>query len=88
MTIRKLNNNLNVISSNLKNFRKKSNLSQAGLARKLNLLGIPVHKNDIQRIESNNRTVRDYELWGFVIALDIDFKDLFIDINSKLEDEI
>lgn len=58
------------------------------MARKLNLLGIPIHKNDIGLIEANKRTVKDYELWGFVIALDINFDDLFADIKSKLEFDV
>ena len=87
MAVRKLNNNFNVIGSNLRNFRKMRELSQADLARKLNLLGIPAHKNDICSIEANKRTVKDYELWGFVHALDISFDDLFTGITDNLEKE-
>ena len=56
-----------------------------GLARKLNLLGIPLHKNDIYLIEANKRTVKDYEVWGFIISLGLGFDDLFADIDNKLE---
>lgn len=85
MAVRKLNNNLNVISDNLKKYRKLKHLSQAGLTRELNLLGIPIHKNDIWLIESNKRTVKDYELWAFIKVLDIDYEAIFDGINSKLE---
>lgn len=85
MAVRRLNNNLNVISSKLAFYRKKKGLSQAGLAEKLNLLGIFIHKNDINLIEANKRTVKDYELWGFVNALDITFEDLFTDIETTIE---
>jgi len=53
----------------------------------LNLLGIPAHKNDICLIEANRKTVKDYELWGFVKVLGIHFEDLFLDIENKLEDD-
>lgn len=87
MSVRKLNNHFNVIGGNLIKYRKMRNLSQAGLARNLNLLGIPSHKNDIYSIESNKRTARDYELWGFVKVLNITYDDLFSDIEKKLEED-
>jgi len=85
MSVRKLNNNgLNVISKNLTFYRNKKGLSQAGLARELNLIGIPLHKNDIQLIEANKRTVKDYEVWGFVEVLGIDFGNLYNNIKANL----
>ena len=87
LAVRKLNNNLNVISDNLRKYRKMKHLSQAGLARKLNLLGIPAHKNDICLIEANKRTVKDYEIWGIIKALDISFEELLLGIESKIENE-
>lgn len=83
MSVRKLNNKFNVISDNLKKYRKMKKLSQAGLARKLNLLGIPAHKNDICLIEANKRTVKDYELWGFMKVLEIRLEDLFERYRKK-----
>ena len=47
MAVRKLNNNLNVIGENLKNYRKEKHLSQADLTMELNLLGINLHKTGI-----------------------------------------
>jgi len=85
MAVRKLNNNFNVIGENLRRIRKANHLSQASLMNELNLLGINVHKNDIWLIEANKRTVKDYELWGFVKVLNIDYADLFKDIENKLE---
>ena len=57
MAVRKLNNNLNVIGSNLRKYRKEKHLSQANLTMALNLLGINMHKNDIYMIENNKRSV-------------------------------
>ncbi len=85
MAVRKLNNYLNVIGTNLKFFRKAKHLSQADLIKDLNLLGINMHKNDIYMIESNKRTVKDYELWGFTKVLNVSFEDLIKGIENKLE---
>lgn len=85
MAVRKLNNNLNVIAENLRFYRKLRHLSQADLIRDLNLLGINMHKNDIYMIESNKRTVKDYEIWGFIKVLNISFEDLIKGIENKLE---
>ena len=85
MAVRKLNEYLNVIGENLKYYRKQKDLSQADLARELNLIGINIHKNDIQLIEVNRRTVKDYEVWGFAKILDISFESLFKGIEIILE---
>lgn len=85
MAVRKLNNNLNVIGSNLRKYRKEKHLSQANLTMALNLLGINMHKNDIYMIENNKRSVKDYEVWGFMKILNISYDDLFDGIESKLE---
>ena len=57
------------------------------MARNLNLLGIPAHKNDIGLIESNKRTVKEYELWGFSQVLNVSYDDLFSGIEAKLEND-
>lgn len=85
MAVRKLNNNLNVIGDNLRKYRKEKHLSQADLTMELNLLGINLHKNDIYMIENNKRTVKDYEICGFIKVLNITFYDLFAGIENKLE---
>lgn len=69
MAVRKLNNNLNVIGDNLRKYRKEKHLSQSNLTMELNLLGINMHKNDIYMIENNKRSVKDYEVWGFMKIL-------------------
>ena len=85
MAVRKLNNNLNVIGNNLRKYIKEKHLSQANLTMELNLLGINMHKNDIYMIENNKRSVKDYEVWGFMKILNISYDDLFDGIESKLE---
>ena len=85
MAVRKLNNNLNVIGENLRNYRKEKHLSQADLTMELNLLGINLHKNDVYMIENNKRSVKDYEVWGFIKVLNISYYELFAGIEDKLE---
>ena len=85
MAVRKLNNNLNVIGENLRNYRKEKHLSQADLPMELNLLGINLHKNDVYMIENNKRSVKDYEVWGFIKVLNISYDELFAGIEDKLE---
>ena len=87
MSVRKLNNNYNVISTNLRKYRKSKHLSQSNLAKELNLIGVSIHKNDISLIEANKRTVKDYELWSFIKILDITYDDLFDGIQDKLDFE-
>lgn len=45
-----------------------------------------MHKNDIYMIENNKRSVKYYEVWGFMKILNISYDDLFDGIESKLED--
>ena len=85
MSIRKINGNYNFISENLRRIRLEKHFSQADLIKDLNLMGISMYKNDIWRIETNQRIVKDYELWGFVKVLNIEFEDLFKNAKSKLE---
>lgn len=58
-----------------KNFRPK--MSQRILAEKLQLLGIDVDKNAIQRIESGQRFVTDIELVALAKTFDVSIDELF-----------
>ena len=84
MARRRINGELNTISDNLRKYRKARRFSQSELVRELHLLGIPIHKNDISKIEKKERVVRDYEVWGFMKALNINADELFYDIENKL----
>lgn len=85
MGARKLNNDyINVIGDNLKYYRQLKHLSQDDMIRELDLLGITMYKNDIYLIENYKRTVKDYELWGFIKVLNINFDDLIKGIENKL----
>ena len=84
MSVRKINGNYNFIAENLKRIRTEKHFSQADLIRDLNLMGISMYKNDIWRIETNQRIVKDYELWGFVKVLNVQYEDFFKDVEKKL----
>jgi len=77
MKFNKFNNSYNIIGSKLKKIREKSHISQDELSNKLSLLGITLYQSDIFKIEHNERTVRDFELWGICKVLNIKAEDLF-----------
>ena len=53
-----------------------SKLSQRALADKMQLIGIDVDKNAIQRIESGKRFVTDIELKAFAEVFGVDVSNL------------
>ena len=67
------NNNLAVI---VKTAREKIKISQRELADKLQLIGLDIDKNAIQRIECGKRFVTDIELIAFTKVFDVRFEDL------------
>ena len=52
----------NICGTNISKFRKELGISQRELADKLQLIGLDVDKNAIQRIECGKRFVTDIEL--------------------------
>lgn len=81
----KYNNNLNVIGEKVKEYRELNRLSQSQLSDKLQLLGIDIPKNSIQRIEKGKRTIREYELAGLSKVLKISTDKLLEDFLNELE---
>jgi len=72
------------VGKNIRKYRLQNNWSQEKLALKLNLLGLPFTKNDIQRIEVNRRIVRDFELIFLAEVFDISISELLSITTSKL----
>lgn len=64
----------NICGGNIAKYRLKMipKMSQRALADKLQLLGIDVDKNAIQRIECGKRFVTDIELAALAQALEVD----------------
>lgn len=77
MKFNKYNNSYNIISDKLREARENSGVSQEKLSNQLALLGITLYQTDIFKIEKNERTVRDFELWGICEVLKIKSEDLF-----------
>ncbi len=55
-------NRNNICGENIAKFRKEMKISQRALADKLQLIGLNVDKNAVQRMESGQRFVTDIEL--------------------------
>ena len=77
MEFNKFENSYNIIGNKLKIAREKANILQDKLSNQLSLLGITLYQSDIFKIEHNQRTVRDFELWGICSVLKIKAEDLF-----------
>ena len=85
MNFNKYNNNYNIIG-----LRNEKNISQEQLSNKLALLGITLYQSDIFKTEQNERTVRDFELWGISQILEVSCDELFLvftdmDVNEDLK---
>lgn len=61
----------NVCGKNVACLRIKLGISQIALADKMQLVGIDIDKNAIQRIESGKRFVTDIELIAFTKVFDV-----------------
>ena len=77
MFINKASDGLNNVSGkNITVFRNKLGISQRELADKMQLVGIDIDKNAIQRIESGKRFVTDIEIIAFAKVFDIKIEEL------------
>ncbi len=66
----------NLCGKNVASFRKRMGISQRALAERLQLAGLDIDKNAIQRIECGKRFVTDVELAAFAYVLDQKYEDL------------
>lgn len=85
MKVKQINGKLNIIGHNLRKYRELRGYTQRELSQKLELLGLTVYHTDIHNIEHFNKTVRDYEIKGFCMALDISFNDLYSNTDKEFE---
>ncbi len=76
----KNNNSNNLCGKKIKAIRqsKYPKISQRALADQLQLAGIDLDKNAIQRIESGQRFVTDIELVAFSQILEVSFEELLL----------
>lgn len=68
----------NVCGKNIAIHRKDMNISQRKLADLLQLNGLDIDKNAIQKIESGKRFITDIELIVFAKVLNVTFDDLLL----------
>ena len=66
----------NLCGAMVARLRKEGHLSQRALAERLQLLGLDVDKNAIQRIESGQRFVTDIELLALSRVVSVEIRDL------------
>ncbi|MBQ6624766.1 MAG: helix-turn-helix transcriptional regulator [Clostridia bacterium] len=80
MFINKTNDGLNnICGKNIAKFRIALKISQRELADKMQLVGIDIDKNAIQRIECGKRFVTDIEIIAFAKVFNITYEDLLSD---------
>lgn len=66
----------NTCGKNIAKFRMALKISQRELADKMQLFGIDIDKNAIQRIECGKRFVTDIEVIAFTKVFNITYEDL------------
>ena len=77
MFINKTNDGFNnVCGKNIAKLRGNMKISQRKLADKMQLVGIDIDKNAIQRIECGKRFVTDIEIIAFSKVFDVNFEEL------------
>ena len=69
-------NKNNICGKNIAKFRKEIKISQRELADRLQLVGLDVDKNAIQRIESGQRFVTDIEIIALHKVFEKSFDEL------------
>ena len=81
MFINKTNEGLNnVCGKNVARLRGNMKISQRKIADMMQLVGIDIDKNAIQRIECGKRFVTDIEIIAFSKVFDVSFEEL---LNEK-----
>ncbi len=71
----------NICGQQIAGFRTEQSMSQRQLAEKLQLLGLDIDKNAIQRIEAGKRFVTDIELVYFAEIFRVSF-DVLLGIKN------
>jgi len=77
MFINKTDDGLNnVCGKNIAKYRMELKISQRELAKRMQLVGIDIDKNAIQRIECGKRFVTDIEIIAFTKVFQVPFEKL------------
>ena len=68
----------NICGKNIAQFRMNMKISQRGLADRMQLVGIDIDKNAIQRIECGKRFVTDIEIIAFAKVFNVTLEELLM----------
>ena len=79
----KYNDKLNAIGNVIKEYRIKNHLTQKELSEKMQLFGIDLNKNSLQKIEQGDRVIKEYELAAFSIIFKISSDELLSECIKK-----
>lgn len=79
------NNNKNIISKALVEYRQKRDLSQGELAAKMQTMNVNIDQQMISKIEKNQRQVTDYEFACFCRCLNISPDEMMKYFDEYLE---
>ena len=71
----------NICGKNIAKFRMELKISQRELADRMQLVGIDVDKNAIQRIECGKRFVTDIEIIAFAKVFGVTYEELLMTEN-------
>ena len=66
----------NICGENIRNIRKNMGISQRKLADLLQIHGLDIDKNAVQRIEAGKRFVTDIELYALSVVLEKNMETL------------
>ena len=65
----------------------KNNLSLSGLSTKLALMGIDISKPSLHKLETGNRILKDYELFGLSMVFKVPIQEFISDFIDDLKNE-
>lgn len=74
----KFNDRNNIVGLEIRKRRQEKKMSQRILADVLQLEGLDIEKNAVQRIESGERFVTDIELVAFAKVLECKIEELYL----------
>ena len=83
--ITKYDGKLNILGNTIKFYRMQNNWSLSQISNQLMLIGIDIPRSSIQRIETGDRIIKDYELVGFSKIFKISPNILLKDFIKELE---
>ena len=80
----KYNGKLNAIGSKIKEYKIKDKITQKELAEKMQLYGIDLNKNSLQKVERGDRIIKEYELAVFCEVLNVSADELLKGCTENL----